>query len=172
MLSERAFETVDRDMGNCVGNPFCPGIEVTWTTRNPNIYEKPWSIRHRDGADYANTGLDPARDETERPDGCEPGDLTKRMAIPWQADFYQCSVQNINFTDPARNNEKDPKNPEDTWQKPPVYYTYWWPPQSPWRAGASSRCFSLSPRTRRCFISCASCWVQRRRASFPAFSSR
>ena len=120
-------------MGNCVGNPFCPGIEVTWTTRNPNIYEKPWSIRHRDGADYANTGLDPARDETERPDGCEPGDLTKRMAIPWQADFYQCSVQNINFTDPARNNEKDPKNPEDTWQKPPVYYTYWWPPQSPWQ---------------------------------------
>jgi hypothetical protein len=119
-------------MGNCVGNPFCPGIEVAWTTRNPNIYDKPWSIRHRD-LDYSATGLDPSRDETENADGCEPGDLTKRMAIPWQADFYQCSVQNINFTDPAHNNEKDPTKPGETWQKPPVYYTYWWPPQSPWQ---------------------------------------
>jgi hypothetical protein len=119
-------------MGNCVGNPFCPGIEVTWTTRNPNIYEKPWSIRHRVN-DFSATGLDPFRDETENAEGCEPGDLTKRMAIPWQADFYQCSVQNINFTDPASNNEADPKNADDTWQKPPVYYTYWWPPQSPWQ---------------------------------------
>jgi L-lysine 6-oxidase len=55
------------------------------------------------------------------------------MAIPWQADFYQCSVQNINFTDPTHNSEKDPTKPADTWQKPPVYYTYWWPPQSPWQ---------------------------------------
>jgi L-lysine 6-oxidase len=119
-------------MGNCVGNPFCPGIEVTWTTRNPNIYERPWSIRHRN-ADYSTTGLDPWRDETETADGCEPGDLTKRMAIPWQADFHQCSVQNVNFTDPAHNYENDPTKPGETWQKPPVYYAYWWPPQSPWQ---------------------------------------
>jgi L-lysine 6-oxidase len=119
--------------GNCVGNPFCPGIEVTWTTRNPNIYEKPWSIRHRDNVDFAAIGLDASRDETETADGCEPGDLTKRMAIPWQADFYQCSVQNVNFTDPTHNYEDDPTKPGDTWQKPPVYYAYWWPPQSPWQ---------------------------------------
>jgi L-lysine 6-oxidase len=125
--------------GNCVGNPFCPGIEVTWTTRNPNIYEKPWNIRHRDNVDYSATGLDPSRDETANADGCEPGDLTKRMAIPWQADFYQCSVQNINFTDATRNNEKDPTKPGDTWQKPPVYYTYWWPPQSPWQVIAGEQ---------------------------------
>ena len=90
--------------GNCVGNPFCPGIEVTWTTRNPSIYDAPWSIRHRKpSAWYLENGLDPDRDETETKEGCEPGDLSKRMANPWQADFFQCSVQDINFTDPGKN---------------------------------------------------------------------
>jgi hypothetical protein len=113
-------------MGNCVGNPFCPGIEVTWTTRNPNIYEAPWRIRHRN-VDYFKQGLDPSGDETANAEGCEPGDLTKRMAIPWQADFYECSIQFINFTDPKRNTGDD-GNP-----LPPTYYAYWWPPQSPWQ---------------------------------------
>jgi L-lysine 6-oxidase len=48
------------------------------------------------------------------------------MAIPWQADFFQCSVQYINFTNPAVN--KDGGIPT-----PPTYYAYWWPPQSPWQ---------------------------------------
>ena len=54
--------------------------------------------------------------------GLEPGDLTKRMAIPWQADFSNCSVQSINFTDPTL------VRPDNK----PAYYTYWWPPQAPW----------------------------------------
>ena len=114
--------------GNCVGNPFCPGIEVTWTTRNPSIYDAPWSIRHRKpSAWYLENGLDPDRDETETKEGCEPGDLSKRMANPWQADFFQCSVQDINFTDPGKNTGADEI------PKPPTYYAYWWPPQSPWQ---------------------------------------
>ena len=113
--------------GNCVGGPFCPGIEVTWSTRNANIYSAPRQIRQRHPISYYNShGLDPAEDETATPDGCEPGDLTKRMAIPWQADFFQCSVQYINFTNPAVN--KDGGIPT-----PPTYYAYWWPPQSPWQ---------------------------------------
>ncbi|SEE80650.1 L-lysine 6-oxidase [Rhizobiales bacterium GAS191] len=113
--------------GNCVGAPFCPGIEVTWSVRNPNIYDAPWSIRHRDDGNlYVKVGLDPSRDETADKGGCEPGDLTKRMAIPWQADFFECSVQTINFTDPGRNTNGDIP-------LPPTYYAYWWPPQSPWQ---------------------------------------
>jgi hypothetical protein len=114
-------------VGNCVGGPFCPGIEVTWNTRNPNIYLSPFVIRQRhDNAYYYDHGLSPSEDETEDALGCEPGDMTKRMAIPWQADFFQCSIQFINFTNPKINKG-------DGVPAPPTYYAYWWPPQSPWQ---------------------------------------
>jgi L-lysine 6-oxidase len=114
-------------VGNCVGGPFCPGIEVTWSTRNPNIYSAPFCIRHRHlDESYLKGGLSIEKDETApRARGCEAGDLTKRMAIPWQADFFQCSIQYINFTDHVTNES-------DQIPAPPAYYTYWWPPQSPW----------------------------------------
>lgn len=113
-------------LGSCVGAPLCPGIEVTWSVRNRSIYKEAFAIRHRHDADYyAAHGLDPMVDETEDRDGCEPGDLTKRMAIPWQADFFQCSIQYINFTRPDINKL-------GSIPVPPTYYAYWWPPQSPW----------------------------------------
>lgn len=118
-------------IGNVVGLPQCPGIEVTWTTQNPAIYGEPYQIKHRGNENfYAENGLSPKRDECEKGDGCEPGDLTKRMAIPWQADYYNCSVQSINFTDPDTN--KIPAEDGGSTPKPPTYYTYWWPPQAPW----------------------------------------
>ena len=117
----------EASVGNCVGGPFCPGIEVTWSTRNANIYSDLYHVRHRhDGTWYKQHGLDPVEDETADKDGCEPGDMTKRMAIPWQADFFQCSIQFINFTNPKTN--KGTGIPA-----PPTYYAYWWPPQSPWQ---------------------------------------
>jgi hypothetical protein len=113
-------------VGNCVGGPFCPGIEVTWSTRNKNIYAAPLSLRPRHPESwYTDKGLSTTEDETADSQGCEPGDLTKRMAIPWQADFFQCSIQFVNFTDPDINKT-------DGIPKPPTYYAYWWPPQSPW----------------------------------------
>ncbi len=139
------IDALDRAaIGNCVGEPMCPGIEVTWSVRNPAIYAAPYVIRHREGADYFKNGLSPDRDECEPLDwndptvggGCEPGDLTKRMAIPWQADFYDCSVQMINF-----DNDALVKNPDTLIPVPPTYYAYWWPPQSPWNviSGATSK---------------------------------
>ena len=112
-------------VGNCVGLPMCPGIEVTWSMQNPNIYAAPYRISDQKGPNgYNSTGLTPSRDECEG-GGCEPGDLTKRMACPWQADFFQCTVQTVNFTVPEVN--KTNGTP-----LPPTYYAYWWPPQSPW----------------------------------------
>ncbi|MBO0930241.1 CTQ-dependent lysine 6-oxidase LodA [Fibrella aquatilis] len=117
-------------VGNCVGLPMCPGIEVTWNMQNPAVYASPYRIRqHGNEASYQQHGLTPSRDECEG-GGCEPGDLTKRMACPWQADFFQCTIQYVNFTNPAVNKVK---NPDGTSAPlPPTYYTYWWPPQSPW----------------------------------------
>nr|WP_295873162.1 CTQ-dependent lysine 6-oxidase LodA [uncultured Chitinophaga sp.] len=111
-------------VGNCVGLPMCPGIEVTWSMQNQLVYKAPYVI-HRYEGDYYATGLSPEVDECASFRGCEPGDLTKRMACPWQADFFQCTIQYINFTNPSVNKV-------DGKPLPPTYYSYWWPPQSPW----------------------------------------
>jgi hypothetical protein len=75
-------------VGNCVGLPMCPGIEVTWSMQNPTVYKAPYQIlQYQNEAWYFDNGLTPSRDECAG-GGCEPGDLTKRMACPWQADFF------------------------------------------------------------------------------------
>jgi L-lysine 6-oxidase len=115
-------------VGNCVGDPMGPGIECTWSTRNPVIYEKPYRIKPRsaDGARYRAHGLSATEyDETISGEGCEPGDLTKRMSIPWQADFMWCTFQHVNFADP------NVCVGENLLPVPPTYMVYWWPPQSP-----------------------------------------
>lgn len=112
-------------VGNCVGLPMCPGIEVTWSMQHPAVYAAPYVIADARGPNgYNVSGLTPSRDECAG-GGCEPGDLTKRMACPWQADFFQCTIQTVNFTNPAVNKQ-------DGAPLPPTYYAYWWPPQSPW----------------------------------------
>jgi len=55
---------------HCVGGPFFPGIEMTYVSRDPSYYVGPYRLR---------------------PD-LEPGDMGKRMALPWQADFYECQT--------------------------------------------------------------------------------
>lgn len=158
-------------VGNCVGLPMCPGIEVTWNLQNKNVYCAPYQIKHHQNAlYYAENGLDPKRDECEG-GGCEPGDLTKRMACPWQADFFNCTIQEINFTQPEVNkaiqNESTGAVTQYSWEGmpssveipntyevtldssrsengqplPPTYFSYWWPPQSPWNVLAGE--FSL-----------------------------
>ncbi|MCO8163468.1 LodA/GoxA family CTQ-dependent oxidase [Pseudomonas sp. 21LCFQ010] len=129
------------DISNCVGGPFSPGIEVTWSMRSANLYDAPFHIMlaHASSgqtdmqAHYREYGLSiQSRNETA-PDadgkkiGCEPGDLTKRMAIPWMADFQECTVQTPNISDININQLSDGSGIE----LPPTYYVYWWPPQSP-----------------------------------------
>ena len=120
---ELPLHPLDRaSVGNCVGSPMCPGIEVTWSVKNPAIYEAPYRIRHH-GADYGKAGLSWDRDECTG-GGCEPGDLTKRMSSPWQSDFFLCAVQIVTF------DARPGGSPNDI-PAPPSYYVYWWPPQSP-----------------------------------------
>ena len=127
----------EASVGNCVGAPFSPGIETTWITRNPGIYShpiqfklahshhRPHNYKHIEDH-YQRHGLSTTADEGEGK-GCEPGDLTKRMAIPWQSDFQECTVQTPNITNPKVNQFADGTGIE----VPPAYYVYWWPPQSP-----------------------------------------
>ncbi|HEX4423731.1 MAG TPA: LodA/GoxA family CTQ-dependent oxidase, partial [Kofleriaceae bacterium] len=52
----------------CIGGAFFPGIEMTYIATRPELYAREFR-------------LDP---------GLKPGDITKYMAVPWQADFYEC----------------------------------------------------------------------------------
>ena len=89
-------------LDNCVGGAFSPGIEMTWVSRNQVIYSEPFRIRaHFVGNGPLDLDFDPAR-------GMEAGDITRYMAVPWQADFNECSSQPIG---------------ERT--------LWWWPPQRP-----------------------------------------
>lgn len=53
----------------CCGGAFFPGIEVTSIVRDPKLYAEAFR--------FDSSVL-------------EPGDVTKYMACPWQADFYEC----------------------------------------------------------------------------------
>ncbi|HXU37452.1 MAG TPA: LodA/GoxA family CTQ-dependent oxidase [Blastocatellia bacterium] len=53
----------------CVGGAFYPGIEAGWFMRDVNQYSEPFRL-----------------DQTY----VQAGDITKQMALPWQADFYEC----------------------------------------------------------------------------------
>lgn len=128
-------DTLDRvDAGNCVGGPFSPGIEVTWSIRNAPVYAKPlqFALAHYDDGIaglanwYRSNGLSTTANETIG-GGCEPGDMTKRMAIPWMADFQECTVQTPNINNIHINQMEDGSGIE----VPPAYYVYWWPAQSP-----------------------------------------
>ena len=54
----------------CVGAPFYPGIEITYVCEDPNLW----------------AGLGRLDWRT-----LEPGDITRFMALPWQADFSECN---------------------------------------------------------------------------------
>jgi hypothetical protein len=90
---------------NCVGGGFSPGIEMTWLCRNPDIYSEPFRIKVASPLPTKPGELHLWSDLTK---GLEPGDATKFMALPWQADFNQCAAQPIDD-----------------------HVVWWWPAQRP-----------------------------------------
>jgi hypothetical protein len=66
-------ENLDRaSLEACVGGAFFPGIEASWLLRDSYKFIEPFR-------------LDPAQREA--------GDVTKQMAVPWQADFTDCTQE-------------------------------------------------------------------------------
>lgn len=63
------YELTRTTLEACVGGAFFPGIEMTSIIRHPSLYREAYRFD----------------DEL-----LEPGDITKHMALPWQADFYEC----------------------------------------------------------------------------------
>ena len=138
-------------LGNIVGGAFCPGGEVGWVMRNPSIWREPYRIKADQDfwafertAAQANTGgtvpettyiADLGAELSQDNDfarGLQPGDLTKYMAQPWQADFNECSMQPINVTYADWNviypgSDMDARLRDET----KVWNTLWWPAHRP-----------------------------------------
>lgn len=147
----RTARDLDRGvLSNLLGGAFFPGGEVCWAIRNPSLYKEPFRIK-ADAAFY-NFGQTPANananaiseqlylgnggdDLSQQSDfetGLQPGDLTKYSALPWQADFNECTTQDIDITYELWN-QIDPKPENDPWLKleQKVWETLWWPAHRP-----------------------------------------
>jgi hypothetical protein len=57
---------------SCVGGAFYPGFEAGWMLRDTYEYSEPFRLN---------------------PTNLSPGDVTKQMAVPWQADFIECGQE-------------------------------------------------------------------------------
>ena len=118
--------------------------------RNPSIYTEPYRVKadlqfstFRMTAARASSlsGAVPPEEYTAYQDqslslnnnfntGLQPGDLTKYMSCPWQADFNECSTQPIDVTYEGWNSintDGDTRlaNEQQTWE------TLWWPAHHP-----------------------------------------
>jgi hypothetical protein len=82
-------------LDHCLADAFHPGCEVTWPIRHLTLYAKPFRIRHRapgtPAPSYGAT-LTPAEALSRTGPLYEqgPGDLTRWMGLPWQADTAFC----------------------------------------------------------------------------------
>jgi hypothetical protein len=148
----RTARDLDRGViANVLGGSFCPGAEVGWVMRNAAIWREPYRLK-ADPAFY-NFGQTPAQANAvgSVPDGSfafyagndlslqndfetglQPGDLTKYMSVPWQADFNECSTQPVDVTYEKWNvlyPESGDNELLDREQR--VWETLWWPAHRP-----------------------------------------
>jgi hypothetical protein len=80
-------------LDECLGGPFHPGCELTWPMRQTLLYEAPFRLRRRIGAeqDWGEAMTSEIALAKEGPlDSSGPGDLTRWMAVPWQTDTSSC----------------------------------------------------------------------------------
>ncbi|MFD5620036.1 LodA/GoxA family CTQ-dependent oxidase [Streptomyces yangpuensis] len=67
-LAEQPHALVRAALEACVGASFFPGIEMTYIAAEPSTWAGPFRLR----------------------EDLVAGDITKHMAVPWHADFYEC----------------------------------------------------------------------------------
>jgi hypothetical protein len=79
----------------CLADAFHPGCEVTWPIRHLSMFSSPFRIRRRPAGepdrDYGPTLTQQQALASDGPLwGQGPGDLTRWMGLPWQADTGYC----------------------------------------------------------------------------------
>jgi hypothetical protein len=88
--------TLDRAaLDFCLADAFHPGCEMTWPMRHTSMYSAPYRIRHRSAGepepDYGSTLSQANALRVDGPLYAQgPGDISRWMALPWQADTAFC----------------------------------------------------------------------------------
>ncbi len=88
MLSKAALDF-------CIADAFHPGCELTWPMRHATMYRGPFRVRRREvGESPLDYGEELTQESALALGGPlyaqGPGDLTRWMALPWQADTAMC----------------------------------------------------------------------------------
>lgn len=84
-------------LSDCLGGPFHPGIELTWTMRIPRIWKRAYRLNVLPGSDPAKQDFGPTLTPAvctgaKGPfDGVAAGALTRFMGVPWQTDGTSCN---------------------------------------------------------------------------------
>jgi hypothetical protein len=79
----------------CLADAFHPGCEMTWPVRHTSMYSSPFRIKHRPAGepvpDYGPVLLPEVALGLDGPLYAQgPGDISRWMAVPWQADTASC----------------------------------------------------------------------------------
>jgi hypothetical protein len=92
--AERAAMLDKAALHYCVADAFHPGSELGWPMRHTTMYRRPFRIRRRgpgpapDHGDHLTPRIAMSIDGPLYEQG--PGDLTRWMSLPWQADTVFC----------------------------------------------------------------------------------
>lgn len=78
----------------CLADAFHPGCELTWPIRHKTMFSKPFRILRASGPTPIDYGTELTQIAALAPNGPlhaqGPGDLTRWMGLPWQADTSMC----------------------------------------------------------------------------------
>ena len=144
-------------LSNVLGGSFCPGGEASWIMRNPSIYWEPYRIKAdlsvagfletaaqanrriklkgdtlQVEQDYTFNVQESLAQDSDFSKGLQPGDITKYMALPWQADFNRCTTNPVDVTYAdwnviAPESNQDARLEDDR----KIWTTLWWPAHRP-----------------------------------------
>ncbi len=95
-LADRPHALDKAALDFCLGGAFHPGCEATWPMRHTLLYSGPFRIKQLSPDQSRHQGLvltpEVAVSADGPIDGSLPGDLTRWMVLPWQADTASCGA--------------------------------------------------------------------------------
>jgi hypothetical protein len=108
-------EKLDRiTLENCLGGRYSPGIEVSFTVRDTNLYVRDWQKQDCGPFRINQAPLDYSKATKDKPFltfgyiplkpiAVEPGDISKFMSVPWFTDYNSCATHLADPNPPSNN---------------------------------------------------------------------